>query len=254
MPGVDNYAHLGGFCRRLRHVGVFQPSHARARRSHDPGRPLSGRHPARDCRIGDPRTSGADARPLSRAQVVWPSYSVLHFGVASFTVNSSQSTGSFDVDACALVNCELSTVDHQNENRNNMIVDMLRNSACRSVLALLTALAFVVARNADGHAERRAPCAAVPSSSPQLHQPRQGDRFLRVRQFPSTSRASWAGLPALRSPEQCPVGLHNGSHTTGDRASNRDLAFRLARRRTCARMEEFKRRKDVGLLPPLYDR
>ena len=70
-----------------------------------------------------------------------------------------------------------------------------------------------------------------------------------TRQFPSTSKTSWAGLPALRSPNNVLVVFttvrtppptepqtaiwHFGWHVTDVRA----------------RMEEFKRRKDVRLLP-----
>lgn len=70
-----------------------------------------------------------------------------------------------------------------------------------------------------------------------------------TRQFPSTSKTSWAGLPALRSPNNVLVVFttvrtppptepqtaiwHFGWHVTDVRA----------------RMEDFKRRKDVRLLP-----
>lgn len=70
-----------------------------------------------------------------------------------------------------------------------------------------------------------------------------------TRQFPSTSKTSWAGLPALKSPNNVLVVFttvrtppptepqtaiwHFGWHVTDVRA----------------RMEEFKRRKDVRLLP-----
>jgi catechol 2,3-dioxygenase-like lactoylglutathione lyase family enzyme len=130
-----------------------------------------------------------------------------------------------------------------------MVVDMLRNIACRSVLALLTALGFGWLRETPAALQSD----ALPA--PLFHHlhlnstnPDKAIEFY-TRQFPSTSRASWAGLPALRSPNNVLLVFttvrtppptepqtaiwHFGWHVTDVRA----------------RMEEFKRRKDVRLLP-----
>jgi catechol 2,3-dioxygenase-like lactoylglutathione lyase family enzyme len=130
-----------------------------------------------------------------------------------------------------------------------MIVGMLRNIACRSVLALLTALAIAWLRETPAALQGD----ALPA--PLFHHlhlnstnPDKAIDFY-TRQFPSTSRASWAGLPALRSPNNVLLVFttvrtppptepqtaiwHFGWHVTDVRA----------------RMEEFKRRKDVRLLP-----
>jgi hypothetical protein len=69
---------------------------------------------------------------------------VLYLGVASFTVNSSQSTV-VDVDACALltVNCQLSTIRKQNRNRawagSRMAMSKVRRVVLVSAVALAAA-------------------------------------------------------------------------------------------------------------------
>ena len=52
-----------------------------------------------------------------------------------------------------------------------------------------------------------------------------------VRQFPSTSKTSWGGLPALTSPNNVLVLFTKVDDAAADRAADRDLAFRLARHR-----------------------
>ena len=49
-----------------------------------------------------------------------------------------------------------------------------------------------------------------------------------TRQFPTTAKASWGGLPALAVAEQRPDPVHPGGHPAADVAADRDLAFRLA--------------------------
>jgi len=118
-----------------------------------------------------------------------------------------------------------------------------------STLALLIALAFMSFRDAPAAGQSD----ALPA--PLFHHlhlnstnPDKAIDFY-TRQFPSTSRTSWAGLPALKSPDNVLVVFtpvrtppptepqtaiwHFGWHVTDVRA----------------RMEEFTRRKDVRLLP-----
>ena len=52
-----------------------------------------------------------------------------------------------------------------------------------------------------------------------------------IRQFPSTSKTTWGGLPGAEVADQCPDPVQQGRHAAADVAADRDLAFRLARRR-----------------------
>jgi catechol 2,3-dioxygenase-like lactoylglutathione lyase family enzyme len=130
-----------------------------------------------------------------------------------------------------------------------MIVDMLRNSACRSVLALLTALAFLWLRETPTALQSD----ALPA--PLFHHlhlnstnPDKAIDFY-VRQFPSTSRASWAGLPALRSPNNVLLVFTTVRTPPATEPQTAIWHFGWHVTDVRARMEEFKRRKDVRLLP-----
>ena len=52
-----------------------------------------------------------------------------------------------------------------------------------------------------------------------------------TRQFPSTSKGSWGGFPALKSPNDVMVLFDKVDRAADERAAERDLAFRLARHR-----------------------
>ena len=71
-----------------------------------------------------------------------------------------------------------------------------------------------------------------------------------TRQFPTTAKTSWGGLPALAVAEQRPDPVHQGGHRARHVAADRDLALRLA----CPRhardaSTSYKGRPDVTLLP-----
>ena len=95
---------------------------------------------------------------------------------------------------------------------------------------------------------RHASGSGLPSPSPELRRSRRGDRVL-TRHFPTTSKTSWAGFPALKSPSNVLLLFtkvaappptqpqtaiwHFGWHAVDSRKS----------------LETFKSRPDVKLLP-----
>jgi catechol 2,3-dioxygenase-like lactoylglutathione lyase family enzyme len=70
-----------------------------------------------------------------------------------------------------------------------------------------------------------------------------------TRQFPSTSRTSWAGLPALKSPNNVLVVFTAVRTPPPTEPQTAFWHFGWHVRDVRARLEEFKRRKDVKLLP-----